>query len=182
MSVYEQPLSPFQDDLFLPATRREHALDEPAPAPASPAAQRPAGGRSRPGLTGDRPRHRFGARHVAGGALVAAAVAAGAVGLSMAGGGHAAPPPVAAVRPPEPTPLPANRPVRHAPPRHASRPPARHDKAARPAPRPPQRRTAPVVRHPRPQPAPRQVVRTAHTRPVVSRPHTTSTWTEEFSP
>jgi hypothetical protein len=38
MSVYEQPLSPFQDDLFLPATRRDRALDEPAPAPASPAA------------------------------------------------------------------------------------------------------------------------------------------------
>jgi hypothetical protein len=36
MSVYEQPLSPFQDDLFLRATRADHALDEPAP-------QRPAG-------------------------------------------------------------------------------------------------------------------------------------------
>jgi hypothetical protein len=32
MSVYEQPLSPFQDDLFLRAPRRGHALDEPAPA------------------------------------------------------------------------------------------------------------------------------------------------------
>ncbi|MEA2128114.1 MAG: hypothetical protein QOJ85_1005, partial [Solirubrobacteraceae bacterium] len=131
MSVYEQRLSPFQDDLFLRAARGDHAFDEPAPAPASPPApaQHGAARRSRPGLTGARPRHGAATRNAVAGTLVAAAVAAGAVaGLGLIDGGATSRPAAAAVRPATQTPLPATRPPRHAPPHRAARPqpPRRH--------------------------------------------------------
>jgi hypothetical protein len=182
MSVYEQPLSPFQDDLFLRATRGDHALDEPAPAPASPATRHAPGRRSRPGLTGARPRHGLVARTVAGGVLVAAAVAAGAIGLGVAGERTATHPGAAAV-PASTTPLPATRPRPHAPPQRVSHPrPRQHAPApAHPHPRRAARSAAPV-RLAHPQAAPRPVMRRAPTPAAPGRTRATSSFSEEFSP
>jgi hypothetical protein len=182
MSVYEQPLSPFQDDLFLRATRGDHALDEPAPAPASTATQHAAGQRSRPGLTGARPRHGVVARNVLGVVVVVAVVAAGAIGLGVAGE-RAATHPVAAAAPASTTPLPATRPRPHAPPHRAShRRPRRH--APAPALAHPHRaaRSAAPVRPAHPQPAPRPVARPAPAPAAPGRPRATSSFSGEFSP
>jgi hypothetical protein len=176
MSVYEQPLSPFQDDLFLRATRGDHALDEPAPVPATPVSRHAPGRRSRPGLTGARPRHGLVARTVAGGVLVAAVVAAGAIGLGVAGE-RAATQPVASAVPASTIPLPATHPRPHAPPQRDSHPRPRHRAPARPRPH----RAAPV-RPARPQAAPRPVVRPAPAPAAPSRPRATSSFSGEFSP
>ncbi|MDP2709666.1 MAG: hypothetical protein Q8O56_00485, partial [Solirubrobacteraceae bacterium] len=83
MSVYEQRRSPFDDDLLRRAAHEPHALEQPVPdAPSTPpgCAASTSGRRSRPGLTGARPRS---SRRVPG---VLVLVAAGAV-LSIGASG-----------------------------------------------------------------------------------------------